>query len=330
MKPVSFNNSSELAAYYDERYSAGYMDVWDAVKRQCVREIVAAIPKGQNFRVLDYGCGSGFFSRLLAELFPSIQIVGIDVSANAIAIAKERDANAAYFVIGDTRLEPLRHSFDLVFSHHVLEHVFDLSAVASDIASFVAPQGRTLHILPCANAGSFEYEICSLYPDGIDPSRGNRFFCEDPGHLRRLSSDDLTQLFVGVGFEAEKRYFMNQYWGALKWLSETPPAFLKQIFSYRRSDARKKGLLFYYYLLCTTLFLIRYPRRARIREKFKQLFRKSPNQSILSIAKGTVMFSAYPLAWIADQVMDHLSIREWNRHSQSPNGSEMAIIFRRT
>lgn len=330
MDPVTFDNSSELAAYYDERYSAGYMDVWDAVKRRCVREIIGAIPKGPNFRVLDYGCGSGFFTRLLGQLFPDIHIVGIDVSANAIAIAKERDTKAAYFVIGDAQLEPFRHSFDLVFSHHVLEHVFDLPTVAADIASFVSPQGRTLHILPCANVGSFEYEICSLYPDGIDPNRGNRFFCEDPGHLRRLSSDDLTELFRRVGFDVEKHYFMNQYWGALKWLSETPPAYLEQVFSYKRSDARKKGRLFYYYLLCTALFLIRYPRRARIGEKFKQLLHKSPRQSVLSIAKGTLLVGAYPLAWITDQVMDRLSIREWNRHRQSPNGSEMAIVFRRT
>lgn len=330
MEPISFKSNSELTTYYDQRYSAGYMDVWDAVKRRCIRDIVAAIPKGQNFRVLDYGCGSGFFSRLLGQLFPDIHIVGIDVSANAIAIAKERDTKASYFVVGDTHLEALRHSFDLVFSHHVLEHVFDLTAVASDIASFVSPQGRTLHILPCANAGSFEYEICRLYPDGIDPTRGNRFFCEDPGHLRRLSSAEINQLFGRVGFEAETQYFMNQYWGALKWLSETPPDYLKQVFEYKRTDARKKSRLLYYYFLCATLFLIRYPRRAHIKEKFKNLHRKSFEQSFVSVAKGALMASGYPLAWMMDHLMDRLSIHEWNHRRHSPNGSEMAVLFRKT
>ncbi len=168
MDPLSFKTDRDLVSYYDDRYSGGYMDVWNEIKQQCVRDILASIPLSKNFRVLDYGCGSGFFTRFLGELFPEAELVGIDLSPHAIELAKERDTRASYFVHEDPDLEGMKQSFDLIFSHHVLEHVFDLNEVAADIASFAALNSRMLHILPCSNPGSFEFEICSLYEDGIE------------------------------------------------------------------------------------------------------------------------------------------------------------------
>jgi SAM-dependent methyltransferase len=306
------------------------MDTWDQVKQRCISDIIANIPLTPGAYVLDYGCGSGFFTRLLRKLLPQVHLVGVDLSPTAIRLAKDRDPNSAYFVLGDSELEAMRGSFDLIFSHHVLEHVVELDKVASDLASFSAQNGRMLHILPCANPGSFEFEICSLYPDGIDPARGNRFFCEDPSHLRRMSAQDIVNLFGRVGFFPGDQYFMNQYWGALNWISEASPDFIQQIFDYRRRDAAKRDRLFFYNKLCSVLVLLRYSHRINIREKFINVRSMPLRQATTSLIKGMIAGIAYPMAWLTNWMMVRLAIREWDQRRHTANGSEMAVLFQRT
>lgn len=48
--------------------------------------LLSMLPKTSYDRVLDIGCGNGFITRAL----PGKEIVGLDVSANAIAHAEER------------------------------------------------------------------------------------------------------------------------------------------------------------------------------------------------------------------------------------------------
>jgi hypothetical protein len=52
-------------------------------------------------------------------------------------------------------------------------------------------QSSQLHILPCGNKESYEYEISILNKNGIDPKKENRFFYEEPGHLRSLRQVNL-------------------------------------------------------------------------------------------------------------------------------------------
>ncbi|MCY7283740.1 MAG: class I SAM-dependent methyltransferase, partial [Cyanobacteria bacterium CAN_BIN43] len=47
-------------------------------------------PDRQNIRILDAGCGSGVGTEYLVHLNPQAQVVGIDLSAGTLAVAKER------------------------------------------------------------------------------------------------------------------------------------------------------------------------------------------------------------------------------------------------
>src|SRR6185369_8157500 len=107
-------------------------------------------------------------------------VCGVDVSETAVRAAREREPGCRFFELGAPDLP--RGAFDLVFSHHVLEHVPDLGAALATIAALASPRGEMLHILPCGNAGSFEERIVALRRGGTDPALENRFFFEDEGH----------------------------------------------------------------------------------------------------------------------------------------------------
>jgi ubiquinone/menaquinone biosynthesis C-methylase UbiE len=80
--------------------------------------------------VLDVGCGVGDFSMLLGDLVgPTGQVVGVDLDANALALAADRAEAAGLtqlrFVHGDCREVELYQQFDAVAGRFVLMYQAD-------------------------------------------------------------------------------------------------------------------------------------------------------------------------------------------------------------
>ena len=220
------------------------------------------------------------------------------------------------------------NSFDMLFTHHVIEHVLDIEKVARDMRGFLKSSGKMLHVLPCANPGSFEYNISSLYVDGIDPSRGNRFFYEDPGHLRRMSTDDMDRLFGSVGFRLEREFYANQFWGTVYLFSDTTPSTIKEIFNPQRRNGRP-GFIKFCRALFLALFYARYAARMNIRDKFT---RKSGDPGLPAAKRyaiGLAGVVAYLPAVLLTRLLEFLARREWLRRANDRSGSEMALIFTR-
>ncbi|MDX2257504.1 MAG: class I SAM-dependent methyltransferase [Hyphomicrobiaceae bacterium] len=110
-------------------------------------------------RLLDLGCGTGALTLALAERFPDMEIVGLDISAPNIAEADRRLALAGYggrvsFVAADffSWQGPL---FDAIVTDGVL-HLIPATdaALFEKLAHHVAPGGYTLITMPVADTGN--------------------------------------------------------------------------------------------------------------------------------------------------------------------------------
>ena len=74
--------------------------------------------------ILDVGCGDGTTATFMTSLFPGCKITGIDISAESILIARERNIAGAEFSVYDGFSFPFAEGvFDLVFIAGVLHHV---------------------------------------------------------------------------------------------------------------------------------------------------------------------------------------------------------------
>lgn len=92
-------------------------------------------------RVLDLGCGNGNVSLQLAGV--GFQVVGVDLSAETIAIAQARNVfpdNLEFRVLPAEEIENLE-PFDAVICSEVLEHLYDPHAVMRTIYKLVKPEG---------------------------------------------------------------------------------------------------------------------------------------------------------------------------------------------
>jgi len=117
---------------------------------ECVREIwyehwaryAFVLPLARGKRVLDAACGEGFGSALLAR--EAREVVGVDVSAEAVAHAQARygAARNLRYLRGDcTQLDLPGAEFDLIVSMETLEHVAEQEAMLAGFARVLVDDG---------------------------------------------------------------------------------------------------------------------------------------------------------------------------------------------
>ena len=218
------SDSRISAEFYEARYQEGYMEDWPEEKKSFVSEFIKQLIPGNTGIALDFGCGNGVFSEVLKKVLPGWEIWGCDISESALTNARKRCPNCKFGTLEQIQNQNIK--FDLIFSHHVLEHVSNLDEIVGSLADSLKIGGRCAHILPCGNKGSLEYNVASLVANGIDANLGNRFYYEDKGHLRRLTSDELCWVHNKFGMSQENAWFQNHYYGSLDWMSDYPDDYI--------------------------------------------------------------------------------------------------------
>jgi SAM-dependent methyltransferase len=107
----------------------------------------------QGLTVLDYGCGSGDNTVLLAQRGGNV--IGVDISPDLISVGEKR--LAAHDMTADLRVGsahdlPLEaNSVDVVFGMAILHHL-DLELAAREVQRVLKPGGRAIFLEPVRNS----------------------------------------------------------------------------------------------------------------------------------------------------------------------------------
>jgi len=81
--------------------------------------------------VLEVGCGTGIYPIKYNDLFKNISYTGLDISEDAIDYCKKNSSFS--FISGDFIKMEIREKYDLVYSHGVVDHVYDIDTFISKI-----------------------------------------------------------------------------------------------------------------------------------------------------------------------------------------------------
>lgn len=324
-KTAALTDEGRAREFYEDRYKHGYMEDWAPEKKQRVADLIRSLGLPATGRALDYGCGNGVFTAVLRQALPSgWSVAGTDISAVAVENAAKRAPDCEFFVGGGAP-GPRAGRFDFIFSHHVLEHVYDLDPIFDEMAVLAAPAASMLHIMPCGNPGSFEANLVALRTDGINPAIGNRFFYEDEGHVRRMTSQQLADALAPRGFVVEKAFFANQCAGAMQWITEYGRDFILTLTdpaAARDAAARAK-------LLALRAELLRMWRLRFLGQTMSWDRLRKPSRSLSDYLAMLVGFPLYYASKPADARIRRAAREEWQTRNTEPNGSEMYLYLRR-
>ena len=93
-----------------------------------------------GMKVLEVGCGGGHFTNMVKKYFPNCEVWGIDLDSKHIEFAKSKCKELGLdvkYIEADINNLPFKdESFDLIFSHTVVEHL--------PFENFIPEQYRTL------------------------------------------------------------------------------------------------------------------------------------------------------------------------------------------
>ena len=312
----------ESKQFYENRYEKGYMDEWPKGKKQRVFEILRMLNLPEIGNALDFGCGNGVFTNVLQQALPKWKISGCDISKNAIDNAKKRFPKCSFFVSENERSSDIK--FNFILSHHVLEHVFDIKKTINEINNLLNPKSFVLYIFPCGNEDSFEHKVCKMRVDGINKEMENRFFFEDEGHVRRLTTGQTNVLMNEYGFTLEKDFYSNQHDGAIKWISQSSSKFIMAFANPKKAIDRKASkylsILRFRLLL---LFTLQLP--AIIYNKIRNTRIKRIKHYCIWFFDLIPYFLSYPIY----AIVNFEARTEWDNNKQQKNGSEMYLFYSR-
>lgn len=101
-------------------------------------------------KVLDLGCNTGYGSKILYK--EAQKVVGVDVSKEAIAIAKKEYANLDidFHLIDGKKLPFDDDEFDLIISCQVIEHIVDYNIYLNELKRVLSPTGLVIFTTPNA------------------------------------------------------------------------------------------------------------------------------------------------------------------------------------
>lgn len=166
-------------------------------------------------RAVDFGCGTGRSSRFLAGL--GFRPVGIDISAEMVAIARERDPFGDYRVIEDGDFSSLvQFGHDLVLSAFTFDNIpgFERKVrLFQGLRRLLKPGGRLVNIVSTPEIYTREWATFSTrdYPENAGAGCGDvvRIVTTDYNDERPVEDilwpdEDYREVFAEAGLEVER------------------------------------------------------------------------------------------------------------------------------
>jgi trans-aconitate 2-methyltransferase len=145
---------------------------WDAsdyarvsgLQQAMAKEVLRLLDVQEGEWILDVGCGNGKITAEIARRVPQGKVVGVDPSAEMIALAAAQFGPAAHpnlqFQVGDARHLAFREEFGLVVSFNALHWIPEQGEALRSLWAAMKPDGRAqLRLVPAGARKSLENVI---------------------------------------------------------------------------------------------------------------------------------------------------------------------------
>jgi len=117
-KNIIERNFSKYAEYYDS---------YSSIQNICASELIQKISADSVNRILDIGCGTGNYTKLLRERFPSAEIKAVDISDKMVDMARKKlSREKIEFIVADAEKADFEEKFDLISSNAAFQWFEDL------------------------------------------------------------------------------------------------------------------------------------------------------------------------------------------------------------
>jgi SAM-dependent methyltransferase len=165
-------------------------------EKRRLETLLRSLPLRDGIRVLDVGCGSGWFAKACAETGATVW--ASDLSRRGVRGARDRYPAAGLFQVGDVyHMAFADSSFDIVLLSEVLEHLEDIDRALAEVVRVLRPGGQLLASVPYRE--NIVRHLC-VHCNQFTPANA---------HLHRFDEHGLGDLLRRSGLEPQRQILLN-------------------------------------------------------------------------------------------------------------------------
>jgi 2-polyprenyl-3-methyl-5-hydroxy-6-metoxy-1,4-benzoquinol methylase len=176
---------------------------WNESSLQIVLSFCSGMLKG---KVLDAGCGDGFFSNQLTFFDEVKDITGIDISEKAIEMALEKYPKIQFRQASLNKIPFESASFDSIVMVEVIEHLVDIDGTLEDLSRVLKPGG--LLLITTTDFNWLKAVIIAMF-------YFEKYFYPTNPHVRFFTKSTLTEVLLAHGFKVIKYSWNGSYLGLM-------------------------------------------------------------------------------------------------------------------
>lgn len=167
---------------------------------------------GPGQRVLDMGCGRGFYLKFTRELYPEADVIGVELDRPLLDRARAEVPGVRTLSADVRRLPFADAAFDRVVFSEVIEHVDDDAAALAELLRVTAPGGVLALTTPNADYPLAWDPINRVLEDvGARPIRRGPLSGIWANHVRLYTPERLTRLATEAGWQVEEARCFTHY-----------------------------------------------------------------------------------------------------------------------
>jgi SAM-dependent methyltransferase len=147
------------SSYFERRAPDYHFDSlrfpWSLIRNLEATQVDTFVGKVCGQRMLDLGCGAGYYSKRYIEGAPR-RLVAVDISQSMVNQIKESKIEC---IAGDAKTLRLSEKFDIIISAGLLEFIEDFSAVLLNARHHISDAGRLILLVPRKNLAGVFYRF---------------------------------------------------------------------------------------------------------------------------------------------------------------------------
>ena len=130
--------------YIKDKLNFSLRTVGDMALKRRARKVIEGLELKRGERVLDVGCGNGYYLSLLNRLGLDFGLVGIDIDQSALTDAAKfiGDKKVKLILVDGSKIPFPSNSFDKVVMGEVIEHVLEEEVVLKEILRVLKKNGK--------------------------------------------------------------------------------------------------------------------------------------------------------------------------------------------
>ncbi|MFD1020121.1 class I SAM-dependent methyltransferase [Thalassobacillus hwangdonensis] len=122
----TFMQSEQRASFDHERFGGIVAETSALLEHFAIRKIRRKVREANVKTIVDLGCGHGGYLRKLADHFPDIKMIGVDINESVIDNARyhSEDYSNVSFEVGDiTSWKPEEEDVDMILLHNIFHYI---------------------------------------------------------------------------------------------------------------------------------------------------------------------------------------------------------------